>query len=271
MADETVTFHAEPWRAAALREQTLRFAPPYAELASDPDGFAYWWKMLAYVYDPPNPHTFPPLANIDPQERTILRRYADSCEELAQATILSHGGGISVEFSDGKEKLTADEPPRESIRGGVLLFRQIASDNETASYSTVRKIIGRRIHEQRDAEYDRRDEMQRSWNRTRAGVLGGLLTAAADRKAAQAQGAHEDFPVAQEHVKPMELISLFEYGDLVHWDRRRDEMSLLQDDHFKYKMTTFNFLESVIQMSHVYVGYSILVKRALDLPTYSGA
>ena len=101
--------------------------------------------------------------------------------------------------------------------------------------------------------------------------MSGLLTAMADRKVVERMHGSPLVPVPGENVRPMELISLFQYGDLIHWDKRRDAMSALIADDFKHKWATFQFLEVVIQLSHLYAGYSILARRALGLPTGVGA
>lgn len=264
MADDTVTVRAAPWHALAL-PQPLDFPPPYAEFSSNPDGFSYWWQLLKFVVDLPDPNAFPPLGGFSNDEQAAILRYVDTCRELAESTVLSHTGGLQLNVAEGKRALIADEPPRESIRGTVVLFRQIASDSEPASYSTVRKIIGRRISENRDGDWEQRDEMQRRWNRARATLMGGMLTSLAGRKVIQERGGHPSLPVPGEDVRPTEILSLFQYGDLIHWDKHRDAMSALQSDDFWMKFRTFQFLQVLIQLSHFYIGYSLLARRALEL------
>lgn len=268
--DNLVTFHAESWRADAL-PQALKFDPPYAEHVRDKEGFSYWWQLLTFVFDLPNPHVFPPLRGFSPTEEAVLLRFVDTCRELAESTVLSHGGGLRLEMNDGKGTLTADQPPREAIRGTVVLFRQMTAEAEPASFSAARKIVGARIKQVKDEHFDQRDEWQRRWVRARAALMSGLLTTMADRKAIRQRGGSDDVRVVGEDIRPAELLSLFEYGDLIHWaDKRRDAMNALIADDFDHKMQTHNLLEVVIQLSHVYLGYSVLVRRALGLPTAQG-
>ncbi len=72
-------------------------------------------------------------------------------------------------------------------------------------------------------------------------------------------------PVPGEDVKPQELLSLFQYGDLIHWDRHAGALSALAGDDLLYKYATMHFLEVVIQLSHFYLGYSLLVARAMAI------
>ena len=258
-----------PWRAFAL-PQRLDFPPPYADIARDKEGFSYWWQLIKFVFDLPNPHKFPPLHTFSDDERRTLVRYVETCAELAESTVLSYGGGIYFSTKDGRTDYSADLPPREAVRGTVVLFRQLAADNEPASFTKVRGIVGRRVHEERDEWSDQRSEWQRRWVRARAALLGGLLTSMVDRKVIEQQGWSPDLPVPGDGVRPLELISLFQYGDLIHWGEKREEMGALLGDDFKHTWTTFQFLEVLIQLSHVYAGYSILVRRALGMPTAPG-
>jgi len=267
--DETVTFHAESWRSLAL-PQPLSFAPPYAEQVRDKEGFAYWWQLLTFVFDLPNPHTFPPLRGFTSTEEAILLRFVETCRELAESTVLSYAGSVHFEMHDGIATLTADHPPREAIRGTVVLFRQMTAESEPASFSAARKIVGSRIRQVRDEHFDQRDEWQRRWVRARTALMSGLLTAMADRKVVRQQGGPDDVPVVGEDVHPTELLSLFQYGELIHWDKKRDAMSALIADDFGLKIQTHYFLEVVIQLSHLCLGYSLLVRRALGLPTFQG-
>lgn len=269
MPDELVTFHGTTWRSLAF-PQPLSFAPPYAEYARDKEGFAYWWQMLKFVFDLPNPHAFPPLHGFAPAEEAILLRFVETCRELAESTVLSHHGGVHFEIQGGIPTVSADEPPREALRGTVVLFRQMTAEGEPASFSAVRKIIGSRIKQVRDEHFDQRDEWQRRWVRARAALMSGLLTAMADRKAIRQEGGSDSYPIVGEQVRPAELLSLFQYGELIHWDKKRDAMSALMADDFDHKMQTHNFLEVVVQLSHLYLGYSLLVRRALGLPTFQG-
>jgi hypothetical protein len=222
------------------------------------------------VFDLPNPHRFPPLAGFTNEESGVLMRYVQSCRELAESTVLSYRTRLAFKSENGKPTVEADEPPREAIRGTVVLFRQISAEDETASYSRVRKIIGRRIHETRDEYADQRNEWQRRWNRTRGSLMSELLTAMADREAIRRMGGAETVPVPGEDVSPAELFSLFQYGDLIHWGDRRHAIGALMADEVIYRLRAFQFLEGVVQLSHFYIGYSVIVRRALDLPTYAG-
>jgi hypothetical protein len=243
--------------------QPLRFAPPYAEKSSNPAGYGYWWQLFRLLFDLPDPNKFPRLGGFTENELPMLNRYIDVCEELAESTVLSHDGRITFTVTDGRETVEVDFPPKEAIRGTAVLFRQLASSEEEASYAKVRKVIGRRIHEARDERRDERDDYQRAWNRVHGRLHAGLVSAMADREAIRLQGGHESVPVVGEDVKPQELLLLFQYGDLIHWGKNASALRTLAGDDFAYNRAMFDYLTVVIQLSHFYLGYSLLVTRAI--------
>ncbi|WP_406399585.1 hypothetical protein OH805_11080 [Streptomyces sp. NBC_00879] len=158
-------------------------------------------------------------------------------------------------------KITAEFPAREAIRGTTVLFRQLFSNEERASYNTVRKLIGRRVHDCKDAESDRRAEMQKRWNGAHGQLRAYLLTFLTDRKVCDASGWKAELPDAD--VKPEALIKLFQYGDLIHWGDGAEELSRLSSDEFKRAWNTMHYLTALTQLSHFYLGYSLLTKSAI--------
>lgn len=257
-----MTIHASEWRSLAL-PQPLRFSPPYADRAANPRGYAYWWQLFRLVFDLPDPNRFPPLGDFGDEERAVLERYVDVCEELAESTVLSHDGGIAVHVDQGQERVEVDFPPKESIRGTAVLFRQLASAEEEASYSKVRKVIGRHIYELDDDRRDERKEWQARWNGAHGQLQARLLIAMADREVIRRQGGHATVPVVGEEVKPQEILSLFQYGDLIHWGKHASALKTLAGDDFAYNRALYDYISVVIQLSHFYLGYSLLVARAL--------
>lgn len=221
---------------------------------------------MRLVFDLPDPRKFPPLTGFSAEEISVVRRYNTCCEELAESSVLSHATRVNVSWNradDGshQEKITAEFPAREAIRGTTVLFRQLFSNEERASYNTVRKLIGRRVHDCKDAESDRRAEMQKCWNGAHGQLRAYLLTFLADRKVCDASGWKAELPDAD--VKPEALIKLFQYGDLIHWGDGAEELSRLSSDEFKRSWNTMHYLTALTQLSHFYLGYSLLTKSAI--------
>jgi len=179
--------------------------------------------------------------------------------------LVSHKGSVTVRPSDTGETETiiAARPSKEAIRGTTVLFRQLASAEEPVSYDNVRKLIGRRIHELAEARQEERKEYQRRWNRAHRQLNARSLVAMADRKALQEMGGHPSLPVPGEDDKPQELLSLFQYGDLIHWGRHAGALKTLTGDDLSYNYAVMSFLQAMIQLSHFYLGYSLLIRRAV--------
>lgn len=256
---------ASEFHATALPQQ-LRFAPPYADRSSNPSGYAYWWQLIKLVFDLPDPNSFPILTGFTNEELEVIGRYIACCEELAESSVLSHATRVKVSWKqaeDGtqEESITADFPTREAIRGTTTLFRQLFSPEERASYNAVRKVIGRRIHENDDTSRDQRVELNKAWNGAHGKLRAYLLTALADRKVCNTQGWQTELP--DENVKPEEIIKLFQYGDLIHWGRGAEELSKLSHDDFTRAWNTMHFLSVMTQLSHFYLGYSLLARKAV--------
>ncbi|WP_158716501.1 hypothetical protein [Streptomyces sp. NRRL S-1314] len=257
---------AKEFRATAL-PQPLRFPPPYADRTANPDGYSYWWQLFRLVFDLPDPRNFPALDSFSADELTVIKRYIRCCEELAESTVLSSDSSIKLHVTradDGTqtENFTANFPPREAIRGTTVLFRQLYSNAERASYTKVRQIIGRHIHGTQDADRDRRDEMQRRWNRTHGQLRAYLLTYMADRVVCEARGWHTGM-IPNAEVKPEELTKLFLYGDLIHWGDGAEELDQLSSDEVTHAWNTLRYMQVVAQLSHFYLGYSLLAKAAI--------
>ena len=155
-------------------------------------------------------------------------------------------------------------PPAEALRGTTVLFRQLASNDEPASFLKVRKIIGKHVHETSDAQRGKREELHTAWKRAHAGLREGLLRTTADLKVANA--IHRNQPVGGEDVRPQHVLSLFQYGDLIHWGRHAADFEVLASDGFDYSMARSHFIDVLMQLSHFYLGYAVLVRSAMALP-----
>jgi hypothetical protein len=271
-----ITVQGEPPRADALTH-ALQFPPPLAHLSSAPENFTYWWHLLQFVFELPDPAAFPPLREHEKGDLPVARRYVATCRELAESSVLAHRGGIAVRDTGEGVMVTSDLPTKEAMRGTDVLFRQIQSSEEPASYAKVRKIIGRRIHEAPDDGHrDRRQEWQRRWRAAHGRLNTYLLTYLADAKALGWPDAHLSNPPAArsklderpgEDVKPMLVLSLFRYGDFIHWGDRREDFALLAQDDHGLNFAYMDYLEVLLQLSHFYIGYSVLAAAAFGLET----
>lgn len=261
-ADEAVlTVTASPFRTMILPDK-VRYVP-LADLSQNPTGFFYYWQMMEVVFNLPDPTMFPTLSGFSTQERTTIKRFVDACEELAGSTLLSHGGGYTLTYEDGVERTARNDPPREALRGSVVLFRQIAAKDEKASFHVVSNIIGKRTQEVDDLNREARKSYLKGWRRAHGRLLSDSLENLADAVAIGRMGGDPARMHVPMSLPPMALLSLFQYGDLIHWGLKREEHAALVTSDFQFARHFYDFVAVVTQLSHVYLGFSQLARAAL--------
>jgi hypothetical protein len=259
-------------------DHPIGFPPPGAHLAANPDAFAYWWHLIQFVFGLPDPSQFPALPPFEDRDLMILRRYIDTCRELAQSSVLSHRTLLEVRQVGEGVDMTTSLPTTEAVRGTDVLFRQVQESREPASYASVRKLIGRRIHETDDRHSLQRNEWERRWRRAHAKLNAFLLTYLADMKALgrpepsgiqfeRAQKVTDEDRWPGDDVHPHLILSLFRYGHLIHYGHRREEFALLASDAHEMNFAWMKFLRVLHQLSHFYIGYSVLVASAARVET----
>lgn len=249
-----------------LQEAQPRFYPPYADLAVEPDAFLFQWAKLTYVFGLPDPAEFPSLpAELSARDKASVERYIHSCQELASYSLLSSGGGVSINVVKGElQELKVEGPPKESLRGFAVLFRQMHSDkDEPASYTVVKNILGAASRSASDGLADTRLDFIKQWNGARAKLLQFTLADLARSKMYTARSAPPEFTDISRKHSPTQLISLFHYGDYIHWGKRRDDHRSAFEDPVIGSMLEFQFHQSLIGLSHFYLGFSKVLEAAV--------
>ena len=67
-------------------------------------------------------------------------------------------------------------------------------------------------------------------------------------------------------MSPETLISTFQYGDLIHWTDKRSVIEAADSDPFQRALLRMDFLEAATGLTHVYLGFSLVVRAALNAP-----
>jgi len=148
---QAITLSLERYYASALK-RPLAFRPPLMDLATTPRNFIFWWKLLNYVFDLPDPSLFPALGPFSRDEARVLQRFVHSSEQLATSRLINHPvkwqlrGGQGVD-SEGY----IDRPDDELMRGALTLFRQVYVGAEPASFGVVKNILARRARSRGEA------------------------------------------------------------------------------------------------------------------------
>lgn len=66
----------------------------------------------------------------------------------------------------------------------------------------------------------------------------------------------------QEEDPPSALLSAFDYGDLLHWGRRRSVVEEWNADEFIAGERRLAFLAAAVALAHVYIGFGVLTQTA---------
>ncbi len=224
-----------------------------------------FWRKLLYVFELPNPYQFPAVEGLTEDERRELARYTRNCAELAESAVLSHPGEITVRVDGraGTMETALSTAPKDSIRGAAVLFRLVSADDETGGFGRTRRILERRvatgIGENADAL-----AMLKNWRAARGQLMQRMLDGlVAERMFTERIGGYAPEGAAEPGRSPLELISLFGYGDLIHQGKHLDAFERSREDEHGHAWATHNYIGAVLQLSHFYLGYSVLTESAL--------
>ena len=71
------------------------------------------------------------------------------------------------------------------------------------------------------------------------------------------------FRYDEEHT-PAELLRIYDYGDLIHWDRERSpELAAFEQDPFTASDRRLAFLDAASGLAHLYIGFAELARAAI--------
>jgi hypothetical protein len=133
--DEVMHLTAHSYETLAA-DHPLAFPVPFGQFQRA-QGFEQNWHYIHYVFDLPDPRTFPPLPHVlEAEDIAILRRYRDAARGPAEGSFLRHPIELSISFDQhSATPTTTNFPQAENIRGFSVLFRQIYEPNEPASFN----------------------------------------------------------------------------------------------------------------------------------------
>lgn len=249
----------------------LLFPAPYADLPGA-SGYELPWRYLTYVFDLPAPASFPPItpSAVNEGDRGVLHRYISAARELAEGSFLRLPIGFSIKFSkSGPTLINRDFPTPEVVRGFCTLFRQFYSDQEKASFSAARKVIGRANSIERTETSAIRAEHLKKW-RSAAGQLRAYQLNVLVGFKLQKEGRWHSAELPGERNSPSSLIALYNYGNDIHWGDRREEVEALGREPSLDAFIRAQFFDSVSGLAHLYLGFSLLVSTALGNPPPAG-
>ena len=247
-------------------DHPIGFPSPLAEHSANPEAFEFNWHLIQFVFGLPDPRGFPPLTAAVPADTlTVLRRYTSAAAELAESAFLVHPSGVTVNVLNGglEEQIGRSFPPRENVRGFSVLFRQFYSDEEAASFKKAQSKLGQLNQQTGDSSVDLRRDYLRSWGRA-AGRLRGYSLKLLVAKRLEELGKIGPGPHANEHLPgPEMLISIYNYGDDIHWGEKRQQVAAWDASPFDSAWTRMACFEAMAGLARIYLGFAQLVDAAL--------
>jgi len=260
-----VVLHARGYEAVAL-DHPLSFPPPLASHSPSPEAFQFWWHMLQYVFELPDPATFPAIP-VQPTaaEARAMDRYCDAATDLAESALLSGAAEFRLSVrrhADGtfSEKIQSKFASKEITRGFATLFRQFYSTEESAGFQEMQRILRRLNDEARDGAHDTRVNYLSTWGKAQGRLRRFPLKDCVESRA-MGHSTMDQTPSEYPDV-PERLIKLYNYGEYIHWAEGAETLSEWNADPFRAAHQQMRFLESIGGLAHLYMGFSLLVLAA---------
>jgi hypothetical protein len=241
-------------------DRPLPFAPPGVDLASSPEAFHYHWRLLDYVFGLPNPRTFPAISGFAAPDRELLARYVRTTEDLARSAVINAADvGLSVAIEDitDIEHIDVELQARDREMGFALLLRHCDASGEEASFARASAVL---VEATKDAASDAFATLKQ-WGRAAGRLHARSLNQLLREKLVTEEGM-TILNYAEEH-SPAQLLSYYNYGDLVHWDTKREKLAAFAEDEFVDAERRLVFLTAAAAIAHVYIGFGTLVRAAL--------
>jgi hypothetical protein len=249
-----------------ILDRDVPFAPPLSEHVQETRVFEFWWKQLDYVFGLPDPRSFPALPDvISDDDRRTVARYVTTAAELAGSGLLNAlEEGFNVSMPDGPagaQEVTTRFSRADLQVGLAALLRRCDSPQEPANFDRVRNILAAANDASSDSDMPRRTEHLRAWvgarRRLRLKSLNQLVREKLVKEGLRA------FEYDEEH-SPQYLLSLYSYGDLLHWDAAKGEtLARFETDPFVDGDRRLAYLEAASALAHLYIGFGELARAAV--------
>jgi hypothetical protein len=223
----------------------------------------YWRSQMTYVFDVPEPGSFPPLEKpLASADERVLRRYIDVARELSQSHVLNDETiGFKLSFLHSSVETTM--PSGELLRGLSLGFRQLYSPEERGSFSDAMRVLQLAARDSQTEATEVQLEQLARWGKI-AGKLRSdwLPTLVYEHATGQGESASEPYPPPPEQT-PEQLLKAFFYGDYIHWDRSSEQIETWSNDPLDNAVYRLFFLRAISQLAAVYVPFADVVAAAL--------
>ena len=246
-------------------EHPLPYSAPMADRGSDTEAFEFWWKQLLFVFELPDPRSFPALPAFPAEKRETLERYIAIAEELAQSRVINAvDDGFTIYIDDDTDEtkeLLARLPTKEIQTGFAAQLRQLDNRDEKASFGKAADALWLAAQETSDARQSERLEQLKAWRRAIGQLHGKSVNQLLRNKLVDDHG----FAVLayDEPHSPEYLLSAYGYGDLIHWGDKRGVVAAFEEDELSATETRSGFLRGAMGLSHMHMGFAVLARTAV--------
>jgi hypothetical protein len=245
----------------------LRFAPPLIELATNPEGFNYWWSQLQFVFDVNDPREFgQSRAPQRLQSQQALRRYVETARALAKSTLMNSADGVTVNFTrvEGdawQNQVEAWFSAPDAIAGFTALFRQLYTSTEAASFQKAMTIM--RLASGSDAVQS--EELLRWGRAVKQLRLRPMRQLILEKLVVTGEWPELDESDRQSFAteNPERIISEYFYGEHLHWGKHAQTLETRKQSEFVDAWMRMAFLDATRILTHLYLGFAVLVEAAV--------
>jgi len=184
------------------------------------------------------------------------------CRRLAGFSVINDDSGLSVGVDHGDDwhVRVINPPADESFLGASAAFRQLHNDGETASFTNAYNALFKVMKTLPEDQQLVIKETVPQWRAARAKLMNHTLQTLTALKAGNAT---LDNPVSYGNINPDELIRTFNYGDSLHFGDAKDHLDNLLAQPFHEAYYKYAALLSIVGLSHLYFGFSVLLNSAL--------
>lgn len=242
------------------------------ELMKNPESGDFTWRRLTYVFALDDPRAITPTSVLlTAEERELVERFVEHTKGLATTTLLAAHDKMQVNIADfeGEEFVRTELSDPDVTIGFMVLVRQCYADDEEASFSKVRKVLERHLHEAGDVATL---GVLKQWRKGHARLLRNTLEElvqeqliADGKMAAELTGPDGTrSAVVRDPAAPVELLRTFWYGGQVHWGSARKQLAALYADPFDAARWEIAARQAATDFAHFYMGFAILAGGILS-------
>ncbi len=73
-----------------------------------------------------------------------------------------------------------------------------------------------------------------------------------------------NFPISYYNIHPEDLITTFQYGDVIHFTDRRENLKTLTENSTNAAYYRYAVLLAITALSHLYFGFALLIEAAMS-------